>query len=137
MASIAGWVLPQQGYCLIAMPGPTMSSGAAQASIARSASYVPGPLNTSRKPCSCSNTLVVGRETRLRQPRREQAVAGAVPDVHRLGHRAEIRLDARRERGGERERDGVLRASRPHQMAHAAAAAPNTPSVAVGCQPLV
>ena len=47
---------------------------------------------------------VVGGHAFLRQQRREQTVARRVPDMERLGHGAEIGLDARRHRGRERER---------------------------------
>jgi 2-methylcitrate dehydratase PrpD len=45
VASIAGCVLPQQGYCLIAIPGVTISSGSAQMTVARvlGAGSVSGP----------------------------------------------------------------------------------------------
>src|SRR5882762_7054716 len=46
----------------------------------------------------------VRREADLCQARRENAIASAVADMQRLRHSAEVRLDARGERRGERER---------------------------------
>ena len=46
----------------------------------------------------------VCRETLARQQRRHQSAARALPDVQRLGHRPEVGLRARRERGAQRER---------------------------------
>ena len=44
-----------------------------------------------------------------------EAVAGAVADMQRLGHGAEVSLEAGGEAGGERDRDGHPRCVQPHQ----------------------
>ena len=58
---------------------------------------------------------VVGGKPLAREHCREQAVARRVADMQRLGHRAEIGLDAGRERGGDRQRLRGFRAVQTHQ----------------------
>ena len=71
----------------------------------------------------------------LRHQRGEEAVPRGVADADVLRRRRQVLDQARRLAGGDAERMGAVWAGeRPSSFA-AAAAAPNTPQVAVMCQP--
>jgi len=65
---------------------------------------VAGPVENVEKALFMLERVGICRETLARQQRRHQSAARALPDMQRLGHRPEVGLRARRERGAQRKR---------------------------------
>ena len=96
IASTAGCVLPQHGYCLIASPGSTMSQGEPHSRDDRIDSEIALAVEHAQKALPVFDRVGRGGEILRRQQRRIQSVARGLANMQRFRHRAEIRLQARR-----------------------------------------
>ena len=77
---------------------------------------IPGAVEHFEKALAVLQRILACGEAFAREQRRHRAVAGAMADMQRLGHGAEIGLEARRERGGDGERRRRLLGRKSHEM---------------------
>ena len=127
-------MLPQHGYCLIAMPGATMSNGSPQPLSAFAASWCPAPLNTARKPCGCSNAPSFAVKPWRASSAAYSPLRAQWPTCSDFTMVPKFAFRPEDSEAAVAIAVAVRSPSRPSRR-EAAAAAPNTPSVAVGCQP--